>query len=165
MSKNAKIKILISTVLSGIPLYAGLILWDKLPNLMARHFGANGEPNGFSSKFTVVVIFPLVLMAINLLSMYIVERTNRNNEQNTKALNIIYLICPLVAILSSWITFRYNLGFDGVVSNAKNYGSVSTVVCIFVGLIFILMGNYMPKIKMNGTMGIRTKWTFASEEV
>lgn len=34
-----------------------------------------------------------------------------------------------------------------------------------VGIMFIIMGNYMGKIRPNWFMGIRTPWTLSSDEV
>ena len=42
--------------------------------------------------------------------------------------------------------------------------NISTYIPLLVGLLFIIIGNYMGKIKMNWFMGIRTPWTLSSEE-
>ena len=41
---------------------------------------------------------------------------------------------------------------------------VSTILPIFIGLLFIAIGNYFPKIKRNYTMGIKLPWTLNSDE-
>ncbi len=43
--------------------------------------------------------------------------------------------------------------------------SVERIVPIAVGLLFIVLGNYMGKIRKNFFIGIRTPWTLASDEV
>jgi len=35
---------------------------------------------------------------------------------------------------------------------------------VLMGLLFILIGNYLPKTKQSYTMGIKLPWTLASEE-
>ena len=37
-------------------------------------------------------------------------------------------------------------------------------VYLFLGLVFIIVGNYMPKVKQNYFLGIKLPWTYASEE-
>ena len=54
------------------------------------------------------------------------------------------------------VTLFYNLGF------AVN---IQMIVLIGMGILFIFLGNYMSRIRLNYTMGIRTPWTLASEEV
>jgi len=43
--------------------------------------------------------------------------------------------------------------------------SIGTIVPIMVGILFILIGNYLSQIKSNFFMGIRTPWTLSSDEV
>jgi len=38
------------------------------------------------------------------------------------------------------------------------------IVSLLVGLVFVVIGNYLPKCKPNRYMGIKLPWTFASEE-
>jgi len=54
------------------------------------------------------------------------------------------------------ITILINLGFDI---------SVSKLVSLIVGLLFIYIGIYMKKIKSNWFVGIRTPWTLSNDIV
>ena len=50
MTKKNKKIILITSMITILPILAGLILWNKLPEQVATHFDANGIPNGYSSR-------------------------------------------------------------------------------------------------------------------
>ena len=54
-----------------------------------------------------------------------------------------------------------------VISEALYPGriSVSTVVTVGVGLLFVFLGNIMPKVKSNFYMGARTPWTLSDPDV
>ncbi|MBQ1580401.1 MAG: SdpI family protein, partial [Firmicutes bacterium] len=39
-----------------------------------------------------------------------------------------------------------------------------TIVPVLVGILFVVIGNYLPKTKQSYTMGIKLPWTLASEE-
>jgi hypothetical protein len=54
-----------------------------------------------------------------------------------------------VYIFSRAMDFELNLG---------------TLLFPLLGLLFILMGNWLPKIKQNSTLGIKIKWTLYNEE-
>ena len=60
MLKQNKGKVIISTLLSLLPVLVGLILWDRLPETMATHWGANGDADGFSSKAFTVFGMPMM---------------------------------------------------------------------------------------------------------
>ena len=68
----------------------------------------------------------------------------------------MYWICPVVSWLCVGGTYGYELGL----SQQKMLGFVR----LFVGVVFIFIGNYMPKVKQNYFLGIKLPWTYASEE-
>lgn len=47
----------------------------------------------------------------------------------------------------------------------SNEFNTNKIITIAIGLVSIIMGNYMPKVKRNGTFGIRTPWTMGDDEV
>ncbi len=65
MLKTHKTKIIISTLIILIPILVGLLLWNQLPDQVATHWGADGQPNGWSSKLFAVVGLPLFLVAVH----------------------------------------------------------------------------------------------------
>ena len=69
---------------------------------------------------------------------------------------LMYWICPVVSWLCVGATYGYELGL----SQQKILGFVR----LFVGVVFIIIGNYMPKVKQNYFLGIKLPWTYASEE-
>ena len=43
-------------------------------------------------------------------------------------------------------------------------GTVNLLISGAIGLLFIGMGNYLPRVKQNYTLGIKTPWAFADPE-
>ena len=64
MLKKAWKTLLITSIVTLLPIPVGLILWNRLPDVMATHFGMNNEANGFSSKPFAVFFIPQVLIYI-----------------------------------------------------------------------------------------------------
>lgn len=58
LKKNRKTLILTSIIIL-LPILVGIVLWNKLPDTMATHFGIDNEANGFSSKFLVFLDYHL----------------------------------------------------------------------------------------------------------
>ena len=59
MKKVDKKTLIITTLVNLIPIIVGLLIWDKLPDTIATHFGMDGTPNGWSSKAFTVFGIPL----------------------------------------------------------------------------------------------------------
>ncbi len=155
MLKKNKGKLILSSIIILFPILVGLLLWDKLPDTIATHWGVDGEPNGFSSKAFVVFGLPLILFALQWICLLVTSWDNKQVSQSLKALGIIYWIVPAVSVFANAITYAYALGKE------IDVGLLSPLFC---GLMFIYIGNYMPKTKLNHTLGIKIKWTLQSEE-
>ena len=63
MLKDNKKTLIITSILTILPILIGVFFWNRLPDVMATHFGANNEANGFTSKAFAVFGLPLILLA------------------------------------------------------------------------------------------------------
>jgi uncharacterized membrane protein len=64
-------------------------------------------------------------------------------------------LIPVMTLFLVPITLLIAIGYDI---------KINVIVPIFVGIIIIICGNYLPKCKQNYTMGIKLPWTLNSEE-
>ena len=83
------------------------------------------------------------------------DRRNREN-QSRKAVRLIFWIMPAVSLLTGGVTALLQRGVQSATT-------LSTAMAMGFGLLFIVLGNYMPKFRQNSFMGIRVKWTLESE--
>ena len=70
-------------------------------------------------------------------------------------MSITYWITPLISLVVNGMTYADALGSDI---------EVIRILPIILGVIFLFIGNYLPKCTQNRTVGIRIKWTLESEE-
>ena len=97
------------------------------------------------------------LLAAHWLVLLIVFSDRRNREnQSRKAVGMIFWVMPFVSLLTGGAAVMIEQG----VSSA---GALSSLMALGFGLLFILLGNYMPKFRQNSFMGIRVKWTLENE--
>ncbi len=155
MIKENKFKVIISTIIVLLPCLIGLILWDKLPNDMAIHWDTSGTADGFSSKAFVVFGMPLIFLGLQILSLIGINFDKNSKGHNKKALTVVFWIIPLISLFVNTLT--YSFAFD------QEFNFVRFVPIIF-GVMFIAIGNYMPKVTQNKTLGIKIRWTLCNEE-
>lgn len=155
MLKQYKWKILITTLIILLPMAVGCILWDKLPDTIATHFGAHNEPNGFSSKPFAVFGLPGVIAALHLFCLIATAVDPKQKNIGKKALGIVFWICPVLSLLICTMTYIIALGVQV---------DVGLVISLFLGLLLIVMGNVMPKAKQNYSFGIKTPWALDDPE-
>lgn len=157
MEKDKEIKTIVgSFLLTLVPMIVGILLWNKLPNQIATHFTLNsGQPNGWSSKAMAVYGFPLVMAAVQLFVVVFMNLDKYKRNIGSKVIKVIYWIVPWVEFVTVIMIFGYSLGYQinsDVVSN------------LLLGVVFIVLGSYLPKVKQNKTIGYRVSWTLNSQE-
>ena len=152
IKKNLK-KLLLTSAVILLPMLAGILLWERLPDTMNLHWGVDGQPDGGAGKAFAVFFPPLLILAAHWLCMFLSAKDLKN--QTVKALNLALWICPMLSLVTHSLLYSVALGLE---FNRK------LLLFVPMGILFMVMGNYMPKFRRNATMGIKTVWALADEE-
>ena len=133
-------------------------IWESLPDTVPTHFNAQGEPDGWGSKATLiwlpmVLIFPTYIL-LELVPM--IDPKNKLGAMGKKYEHLKMIVLALLSALSVVIIYSARQGQLGM-----NPGFLFALF----GLFFALIGNYFPAIRHNYFVGIRTPWTLESETV
>ncbi len=153
--KDHKGKAIISSLLVLLPMLIGGVLWNKLPGSMIIHWGGDGTADGTGSKALAVFGLPLFLLATHWLCLLVTAIDNRDREQSSKAMGLLFWIMPLLSLLVAALVYGTALGLEL---------SASRLAPAIMAVVFIVMGNYLPKITQNRTFGIKLTWTLANKE-
>ena len=154
IKKNLRTLIITSVILL-LPVLAGVILWNQLPEQMPTHWNAAGEIDGWSSKPFAVFGLPLIMVAAQWLCMLGTAADPKKNNHSEKVLHLVLWIIPVLSVVLHAVTYATALG---------HAVPMEVVMPILIGLIFTIIGNYMPKCKQNYTIGSKIPWTLDNEE-
>ena len=154
IKKNWK-QLLITSIIILLPILAGLILWEQLPEKIPTHWNVNGEIDGWSSKPFAVLGLPAIMLAAQWLCVLGTAADPKKAAHPQKVLQLVFWIFPVISILMFTLTYIAALG--GQVR-------VEVIMPIFMGLVLAIVGNYLPKCKQNYTIGIKIPWTLNNEE-
>lgn len=127
---------ILSCLMVLAPMIFGIIYWAELPENVAIHFSLSGEPNGFSSKKMAVYGFPLFELAGQLLIIFSFLFCDKKKIPLILEL-LCYFIFPVCSIISGLAIYKdfMNIKIDFVF-----------ITILFVSLVYIISGNYLPKI-------------------
>lgn len=145
----------ISLVIILLPSIFGAIMWNKLADEIAIHWGITGEADGFADPLFVVVFLPLLFAVMQIVGIIVTHRDNKDTDQSPKIMSMVYFILPTVSVYASGIIYATALGFDLYL--------MPFAVSILLGAVFMVIGNYMPKCTRNRTVGIKTRLTMSSD--
>ena len=154
IKKNLKILILTSIVII-LPIIAGVVLWDKLPEQLPIHWNISGEVDRWCGKAFGVIALPLIMLAIHWFCLAVTLTDPKNRGNSEKIINIAFWVIPVISLALCAFTYSAAMG------NAMN---IELFTSLLLGFVFIITGNYMPKCRQSYTVGIKLPWTLHSEE-
>ena len=115
-----------------LPILIGVYYFNVLPEQIAVHFNAKGEPDNFVSKICAIIGIPIFLAVVQVIISLVVDF----DKTPKKGALIIKGIIPLISVLVQ----------GGIVAYAlDNNFNVSQLVVFIFGIVFIILGNYLPK--------------------
>ena len=147
--------LIITSIVILLPMLAGLILWDQLPEQIPTHWNAAGEVDGWSSKAFAVFGFSSIMLAAQWMCVVATGSDPKKANHSDKILQLVLWIIPVLSVVLHVATYATALGY-GV--------RMEVMMPVLVGLIFVIIGNYLPKCQQNYTIGIKIPWTLSSEE-
>ena len=148
MTKSIKIKIILSSLFILLPSAAGLLMWDKFVKQTFFDFG-------LGQKYLIIFGIPIFLLIIHLSCVFLTLADKKNKFQSKKAMGMVFWICPCISVCSSCVAY-------GAISGAEF--NINMIIALSISIMFIIIGNYLPKCRQNKTLGIKTKQTLESEE-
>lgn len=137
----------------------GLVLYPRLPEKVPSHWNFKGEVDRYSSRFWGAFGIPIMIALMYLGLLYIPyidpKRENYLKFEGTYRIIRIFIVVIFASLQIVLLT---------VTLSGRNY-LVSKLVPGLIGIMLIIIGNYLPRIKYNWFVGIRTPWTLSNEEV
>ena len=152
MKKSEKIKLTVSFLVILVPAIVGLIVWNRLPDELPIHYNYKGDADNYAAKWFAVVAIPLFLCLLQAFCLFVSYKMSKQ----AAAYSIVLVICPFISLLIGAASLLPPLGmaFDAGI-----------YIPFFLGILFCIIGNIMPKVSRNKTMGIKLPWTLKNDEV
>ncbi|MBP9779269.1 SdpI family protein [Candidatus Gracilibacteria bacterium] len=136
----------------------GVIAYTRLPDIVPIHWGIDGYPDRSGSKLIPTLLFPIIALLFVILSP-LFSRLDPKKDNYKKFANIWEIVQFSILGLFAYL---YIIILYVLFNPELNIG---TYIITGIGILFIILGNYLGKIRQNYFVGIRLPWTIANEEV
>lgn len=110
MIKRNKKQLIISSIIILLPVLAGLIMWNMLPERIATHWNARGVADGFSGRSFTIFGIPIIMLILQWICILGTAMDPRNKEQNNKVFGMVLWIIPLISLLLNGMVYAIALG-------------------------------------------------------
>ncbi len=127
-----KKSLFLSVCICLLPILIGVYYFNVLPEQIAVHFNVNGEPDNFVSKTRAIVGVPIFLAIVQIVISLVVDF----DKTPKKGALIIKGIIPLISVIIQGGLIAYAL---------DNNFNVPQLTVLVIGIVFIILGNYLPK--------------------
>ncbi len=146
-------------VLIAVMFVAGAVLYPSLPQTIPTHWGPGGTPDAWSQK-SFLSVFQMPLVSAGLWLLFVVmplfDPKRANLLRSKKAYGVILdgVTALMLAVFGASMAAAFNHAFP-----------VDRIVFGSIGLLFLVIGNFMTTVKRNFTMGVRFSWTVMDDVV
>jgi len=145
-------------VVAVVALAATWYVWDQLPPRMATHWDGLGHVNGYSTRAFGALLAPGLIVLLTLL-FQVLPALDPRRENYAKFVGTYWVIANSVVLFVGVVHVM-------VLINALGHPIAMTrVVPLGMGILFIALGNVLPRVEPNWFVGIRTPWTLSSDTV
>lgn len=123
---------------------------------MPTHWNAAGEVDGWSSRAVGAFLMPTVALGLWLLFLVLprLDPRRANYERFGRTYDLVVAAVVVFQVAVHVLTLGAALGWPI---------AVDTVIIVGVGLLLLLLGNVLPRVRPNWFIGIRTPWTLSSD--
>jgi uncharacterized membrane protein len=139
-------------------LAASAFVYPRLPESMPTHWDISGHPNGWSSRFWGAWMMPVFLVALWAFMRVLpaIDPRGSNYAKFGGTFEGIIVSIMLFMFGMHIIVLRAALGYPV---------AMERVLPVGIGVLFIVIGNLLPRARPNWFVGIRTPWTLSSDRV
>ncbi len=154
MNKTRKRILWLISVLSFLGLF---LCYPYLPDKIPTHWNVNWEIDGWAEKKYIFLIGLLPVAMILLLDVLPkIDPKAENYRKHGKAYYTLQFALVILMIVLSWSTVAAALWEEF---------NVRKILSALMGIVFLVIGNYMPTLKSNFFMGIKNPWTLSNDVV
>ena len=146
-------KWILPTLLCLVPILGYLAFYNQLPDQIPMHFNVEGVADGFMPKSTATYLPSLFMVGVQLVCVFAMNTDPKRENYARQLKDLCLWICPVLSILLNGMILMISLGKEI---------RIELVTPLMIGVLFVVIGNYMPKVKQNYTMGIKIPWTLNS---
>lgn len=144
-------------ILAVCNLLLAVIFYPSLPDRIPMHWDVNGTV-GYSNKSQLFLMCGMaILFAVMFDVLPHIDPRKKNYQKFGPYYDGFCVIMQVFLLLMTGIILTESLR-PGTLS-------VPMITMLGVGILFLFIGNIMPKVKSNFYMGIKTPWALSSEEV
>lgn len=145
-------------VLIAVAVLVSAISYGHLPDEVPTHWDAHGNVDGYSPRAFGVFLLPMLMAGMWALMRALpsIDPRHENYPKMRGAYDLVMNATLTVLLATHVVVIAAMLGLPV---------SITRVLPVLVGAMFVVIGNVLPQARPNFFFGIRTPWTLSNDRV
>jgi uncharacterized membrane protein len=133
-------------------------MYNSLPESVPTHWTEHGIVDGYTPKPWGVFMLPLTMVGMYLVFL-ILPAVSPRGFRISRFIRVYWIICTVTLV------FLFVTTVFALLMARGTPVPLNRIMTAGIGLLIIVIGNFLGKVTKNFFVGIRTPWTLASDEV
>ncbi len=151
-------------LLMFLPLIITLLVFPFLPEEIPGHYNFAGEIDRWGSKYETL-IFPLCTIGMGVFMLWMAKVASKDETGGKNNEKIVFYTGMGISV---WFTVMHCYSIYRAFAAAGSMGysgetDINQLFCIVLGIGIVIMGNFMPKLRSNSIIGLRTSWSMKND--
>lgn len=153
-------------ILMFLPLIITLVVLPFLPEQIPAHYNFAGEIDRWGSKYEAL-LFPAITILMGFFMLWMAKITAKQEENGSNNEKIVFYTGMGISL---WFTAMHTFSLYKAFAAAGSMGysveaDINRIFCILLGIGMVIIGNFMPKLRNNSLIGLRTPWSMKNDTV
>jgi uncharacterized membrane protein len=146
--------LLVALIMLAIPFGYAAYVYPSLPSTIPTHFNIKGEADGFGGKDTIF-LGPGIMSVVGLFTFFLLSNLKNFDPKRFKSEDdgMFKKFALFMVIFMSIMGLIITYSATGAKIN------ITKLLLPFLGVVFAIMGWYMPKLHQNYFAGFKLPWT------
>lgn len=143
-----------------LSIVVSVIFISMMPDQVPMHYNAAGQVDRMGSKYENL-IFPGAMIFVGIPMILAGQKKGIKRSEETVLLAIGISILAAFNVLNVILLYKALTYEPGATLDME----MSKLVFVILGVLLVVLGNVMPKVRRNSMVGLRTFWSKSSDAV
>lgn len=162
-----KLKSKILFIVSFAPIIITSLALFFMKDIVPMHYNINGEVDRWGSKYENFIL-PAILVAFYLFWIIYIKFYSASNTENVEKaksnINVLYIVAMAVMSALGILQCVFLIMAFTKSENLSIDTDIFFIINCVLSIVYIVIGNFMPKVKCNSVVGVRTSWTMKNDK-
>jgi len=155
MTKKNILVLVITSIICLLPICLSVSMYNDLPDKVVMQWNFEGNPNWYAHKAVLAFGMPVFFLVMNIVIFFLIHADPKRENASKAMLMFVEWFISILSLIIVPLMLLTNLGVEL---------PTVMIILVLVGILFIFLGNYLPKNRQNYSIGIRVSWTLENPE-